>query len=218
MSFAQGSLDVACRRTACSANEVECALQEARIKMTPAERELALRHLGESRERLLRMAQGLTRVQLHYCAAPGRWTVAECLEHIVMVEERIFGRIQKALEDGPNPTKRSALEGQDDALVAGAANRVGRLQAPEVLVPTGRWPDEQLLSEFEAARERTRDFAASTQADLRMHFFKHPIFGDLDLYQWLLMIAAHCDRHRAQSEEVMASPEFPRTRQANAPA
>jgi hypothetical protein len=74
------------------------------------------------------------------------------------------------------------------------------------------------LQEFEAARERTRDFAASTQADLRRHFFKHPIFGDLDLYQWLLMIAAHCDRHRVQSEEVMASPEFPRTRQANAPA
>jgi hypothetical protein len=53
---------------------------------------------------------------------------------------------------------------------------------------------------------------------LRRHFFRHPIFGDLDLYQWLLMIAAHCDRHRVQSEEVMASPEFPRTRQANAPA
>jgi uncharacterized damage-inducible protein DinB len=187
-------------------------------QMSPAERELALRHLAESRDRLLRMAQGLTREQLHYCAAPGRWTVAECLEHIVMVEGRIFDRIQKALEDGPDPSKRSALEGQDDALVAGAANRVGRLQAPEVLVPTGRWPDEQLLQEFEAARERTRDFAASTQADLRRHFFKHPMFGDLDLYQWLLMISAHCDRHSAQSEEVMASPEFPRTRQANAPA
>ena len=186
--------------------------------MTPAERELALRNLAESRERLLRMAQGLTREQLHYCAAPGRWTVAECLEHIVMVEGRIFGRIQKALEDGPDSSKRSTLEGQDDALVAGAANRVGRLQAPEVLVPTGRWPDEQLLQEFEAARERTRDFAASTQADLRRHFFKHPMFGDLDLYQWLLMISAHCDRHSAQSEEVMASPEFPRTKQANTPA
>jgi uncharacterized damage-inducible protein DinB len=187
-------------------------------QMTPAERELALCHLAESRERLLRMAQGLTREQLHYCDTPGRWTVAECLEHIVMVETRIFSGIQKALESGPDASKRSALEGQDDALVAGAANRVGRLQAPEVLVPTGRWPDEQLLQEFEVARERTRDFAASTQADLRRHFFKHRAFGELDLYQWLLLIAAHCDRHRAQSEEVMASPGFPRTRQTNAPA
>jgi hypothetical protein len=37
------------------------------------------------------------------------------------------------------------------------------------------------------------------------------------LYQWLLLIAGHCDRHRVQSEEVMASPGFPRVRPANAP-
>ncbi len=186
--------------------------------MTSAERETALKNLAESRERLLRMAQGLSREQLHYCAAPGRWTVAECLEHIVTVEGRLLGRIQKVLEIGPDDSKRSALEGQDDALVAGTVGRVARFQAPEPLVPTGRWPDEQLLPEFEAARQRSRDFAASTRADLRRHFFKHPVLGELDLYQWLLMIAAHCDRHRAQSEEVMASPGFPRARQANAPA
>ena len=187
-------------------------------KMTPAERESLLKHLAESRERLLHMAQGLTREQLHYCPAPSRWTVAECLEHIVMVETRIFGGIQKALGSGPDLSKRSAMEGQDEMLIVGAAKRLGRFQAPEPLVPTGRWPDEQILQEFEAARERTREFAASTQADLRRHFFPHRAFGELDLYQWLLLIAGHCDRHRAQSEEVMSDPKFPRAEQANAPA
>ncbi|MGA8408930.1 MAG: hypothetical protein WB680_17265, partial [Candidatus Acidiferrales bacterium] len=91
-------------------------------------------------------------------------------------------------------------------------------QAPEILQPAGRWPDEQLLPEFEAARQKSRDFATSTEADLRSHFFKHPALGDLDLYQWLLMIAAHCDRHRAQSEEVMASEGFPSAQKANAQA
>jgi len=186
--------------------------------MTPDERELALHHLAESRERLLRMAQGLSREQWHYRSAPGRWTVAECVEHIVTVESRVLDRIQKSLEKGPDPSKRSAMEGQDDVMFAGAEARVTRFQAPEVLIPTGRWPDEQLLQEFEAARQQTRDFAASTQADLRRHYFKHPIFGELDLYQWLLLIVAHCNRHRAQSEEVMASPGFPRARRANAPA
>jgi DinB family protein len=110
------------------------------------------------------------------------------------------------------------LEGQDAALVALTIGRVQRFAAPEILVPTGRLPDEQLLPEFEAARQRSRDFAASTQADLRSHFFKHPIFGDLDLYQWLLMVAAHCDRHRVQSEEVIASEGFPTAKQSSAPA
>jgi uncharacterized damage-inducible protein DinB len=186
--------------------------------MTPAEREFALHQLTESREGLLRMAQGLSREQWHYRSAPGRWTVAECVEHIVTVEARLLDRIQKSLEKEPDPSKHSALEGQDHALIAKTVARVDRFQAPEVLVPTGRWPHEQLLPEFEVARRLTRDFAVGTQADLRRHFFKHPIFGDLDLYQWLLLIAAHCDRHRVQCEEVMSSPAFPRAQPANANA
>jgi uncharacterized damage-inducible protein DinB len=185
-------------------------------KMTPAEREFALHHLAESRESLLRMAQSLSREQWHYRPAPGRWTVAECVEHIVTVEARLLDRIQKSLQNDPDPSRRSVFEGQDHALFATTAGRVARLQAPDVLVPTGCWPHEQLLPEFEAARRLTQDFAVGTQADLRQHFFKHPIFGDLDLYQWLIMIAARCDRHRAQSEEVMSNPEFPRAHQANA--
>jgi uncharacterized damage-inducible protein DinB len=187
-------------------------------KMTPAERESALQNLAESRERLLRMTRGLSSEQLHYRPAPGRWTVAECVEHIAIVEGRVLGRMQKTLEEGPDPSKRSALQGREDTMFAVAVARVARFQAPEGLVPTGRWPDEQLLQEFEAARQQTRDFAASTQADLRRHFFKHPALGELDLYQWLLLIAAHCERHRAQSEEVMASPGFPRARRANGPS
>jgi uncharacterized damage-inducible protein DinB len=184
--------------------------------MTSAERELLLQNLAESRERLLRMAQGLSREQLHHRAAPDRWTVAECLEHIVTVESRLLERIQKTLDAGPDPSKRSAMEGNDDAMLHGVAGRVTRFQAPEALVPTGRWPDEQLMKEFESVRQQTRDFAATSDADLRRHFFKHPVIGELDLYQWLLLVAAHCDRHRVQSEEVMASPGFPRDREANA--
>ena len=185
--------------------------------MTSAERETLLTNLAESRERLLRMTQGLSREQLHFRPAPDRWTVGECLEHIVTVEGRLLRLVQKTLEAGPDSSKRSAMEGQDDAMVHGTAGRAVRLQAPEYLVPTGRWPDEQLLKEFEAVRQQTREFAASTDADLRRHFVAHPIFGELDLYQWLLLVAAHCDRHRAQSEDVIASPGFPRDREASAP-
>lgn len=186
--------------------------------MTPAERELALQNLAESRDRLLRMAHNLSREQLHFRPAPDRWTVAECLEHIITVEKRLLDRIQMTLEKAPDPARRSAFEGGDDALLAHAVTREVRLQAPEILAPTGSVPDEQLLPEFEATRRRSQEFAAATQADLRSRVFKHPAFGDLDLYQWLLLIAGHCDRHRIQSEEVMASEGFPRAKTANTPA
>jgi DinB superfamily len=107
---------------------------------------------------------------------------------------------------------------EDNALVADVAGCVTRFQAPGFLAPTRQRPHEELLQQFEAARQRTREFADGTAADLRQHFFKHPVFGDLDFYQWILLIAAHCDRHRAQSEEVMASAGYPRAALASAPA
>lgn len=177
--------------------------------MTSAERQTILRNLTDSRERLLGTVQGLSHEQLHYRSVPGRWTVAECVEHIATVEGRVLGLIQKTLGDGPTPAKSSAME--DSALVEDVAGRITRFRAPEYIVPHGQWPDDQLLKEFESARKRTQEFASSTDADLRKHFYGHPIFGELDLYQWLLLIAAHCDRHRAQSEEVMASAGFPRS-------
>jgi len=178
--------------------------------MTPPERDAVLKYLFDSRERLLRTMQGLSREQLHFRPAPGRWTVAENLEHLTFVERRVLGLIQKSLNEGPAPSKKSAFEGKEKELVEDVAGRLTRFQAPEAVQPNGRWPSDQLLDQFENARQQTREFVSSTNADLRKHFFTHPRFGDLDLYQWLLLVAAHCERHRAQAEEVMASPAFPK--------
>jgi uncharacterized damage-inducible protein DinB len=177
--------------------------------MTAAERETVLKHLAESRERLLGTVGGLSPEQLHYRPTPGRWTVSEIVEHLTTAEGRVLGLIQKTLSEGPNPAKRSTMEGQDSALIEGVVGRIQRVQAPEYLQPKGRWPDDQLLNAFEATRRQTRDFATTTDGDLRRHFYPHPVIGELDLYQWLLLISAHCDRHRAQSEEVIASTGFP---------
>jgi hypothetical protein len=51
---------------------------------------------------------------------------------------------------------------------------------------------------------------SSTNAPLRQSGFPHPILGNLDCYQWVLLIGGHGERHRAQAEEVMADANFPR--------
>ena len=109
--------------------------------MTVAERETLLKNLADSRERLLGTVQGLSHEQLHYRLAPGRWTVAECVEHIATVEGRVLGLIQKTLGDSPTPAKRCAME--DSALVENVAGRITRFPAPEYVVPRGQWPDER---------------------------------------------------------------------------
>lgn len=175
--------------------------------MTPAERERAAAYLAETRENLLRFASGLSPAQLHYKPGPDRWSVAECLEHIIFVEGFILAKINDVLL---REAATSAPAMSDDDIVHAVVGRTSRLKGPDHVMPTGRWAHDQLLPEFQATRARTSQFAASTNAPLRQHGFPHPVFGHIDCYQWLLLIAAHGERHRAQAEEVMAEPGFPR--------
>jgi len=39
--------------------------------------------------------------------------------------------------------------------------------------------------------------------------FPHPVFGPLNLYEWLLFIGMHERRHLAQIDAVMSSPGYP---------
>ncbi|HTX14651.1 MAG TPA: DinB family protein [Candidatus Baltobacteraceae bacterium] len=180
--------------------------------MTPAERERAITSLRDSRDRLFATAEKLSPLQLAYKPAPDRWSVAECIEHIIVVENSVFGLIQKAIEQPPEAAKSGS---EDDAIVATVVDRTQRAKGPEALMPASRWSQDGLLPEFRQVRGRSLDFAGSTSADLRALVVPHRRFGHLDCYQWLLLIAAHGERHRAQAEEVIASAEFPRAASAS---
>ncbi|MGC2331246.1 MAG: DinB family protein [Candidatus Acidiferrales bacterium] len=180
--------------------------------MTSGERERAIAALSESRERLLATARRLSPSQLAYKPAADRWSVAECIEHVILVENSILGAIQKTVQQ-PADSPQTVVE--DDAMLARVVDRGERMKGPERLMPTGRWSHDELFREFEAVRKRTSEFAASTDASLRESVFPHPAFGPLDCYQWLLLIPAHGERHCAQAEEVMASAGFPRAASAS---
>ena len=180
--------------------------------MTPAERERVLVYLRETQENLLRSTRSLSPTQLQYKPAPDRWSVAECLEHIAFTEGLVLNNINNALERPAD----SAVSGMgDNGLVQLVADRSNRIKAPEPIAPAGRWSHDQVLGEFESARKRSVDFVATTSAPLRQYGFPHPMLGTLDCYQWLLLVGAHGERHRAQAEEVIADAGFPRAASAS---
>ena len=91
-------------------------------------------------------------------------------------------------------------------------DRSHKVQAPEVLKPTGRFPTlESVQTAFGQNRDKIVTYVQSTQDDLRGHAASHPLFKALDGYQWLLLLSAHGARHTAQIAEVKADPKFPRT-------
>jgi hypothetical protein len=85
-------------------------------------------------------------------------------------------------------------------------DRTERREAPEMARPEGKWTNgAQLLAEFEKTRTTSAQFAAGTRADLRSYTHPHGAFGELDCYQWLLLLGLHA----RQIEEIKAEAGFP---------
>jgi hypothetical protein len=178
------------------------------------ERELVVDYLARTRERLVLEVEGLSTEQRNFRPAEDRWSIADCIEHITMVESGVLDRIQQALQSAPEPVKQDEVRGKEQIILEKVPVRDQRIKGPSVFMPRGRWPDfDDLVREFEATRERSVRFSAVTQADLHNHFFPHPVLGLCDCYQWLLLIGAHCERHVRQMEEVKADPGYPAARQ-----
>ncbi|HWX55996.1 MAG TPA: DinB family protein [Verrucomicrobiae bacterium] len=175
--------------------------------MTQADREFAIKQLDQTGERLQRILRGLSQEQLSYRPEPGRWSIAENVEHLVVTERRLVSAVDKLLQEPPDLSRQCSMADEEVVRQVGTVRE--RVQAPAHSLPSSRWPAEALLPEFETTRQRTRDFTSATNGDLRHHFMPHFLFGLLDCYQWLLLIGAHCNRHSAQSEMVQASPGFP---------
>jgi hypothetical protein len=55
---------------------------------------------------------------------------------------------------------------------------------------------------FKVKREYMIAFVKTTDQNLRNHFGKHLAFGTIDAYQWILIVAAHCERHTLQSTKL----------------
>jgi len=107
--------------------------------ITPAEREFALKLLDDTRDAVLLMLDGLSSEQLLYCPEPGRWSVAENLEHVIVVEQRLVPALEKLLPEPPDLTTRPAWDDQE------VLRRIGQSQngysRRSALCPSraGRW-------------------------------------------------------------------------------
>jgi hypothetical protein len=61
---------------------------------------------------------------------------------------------------------------------------------------------------FLTRRAATLQFVRETEKALHHHFAPLGPLGDLDGYQWLLLLASHTERHVGQIEEVKAQMRY----------
>ncbi len=179
--------------------------------LTAAERQKLIDLLEQSRQRFLKAVSGLSDAQWKWKPAPERWSVGECVEHIVAAEKALFAKMQEAVANPPNPDWEQKTARKTEFLERVLVNRTTKAQAPEPIVPRGKMTRDETMQKYAAVRERTLAFVRETQAPLKQQTSEHPfpVFNTLNAYQWLLYIPLHNIRHVMQMEEVMSTPGFP---------
>jgi hypothetical protein len=137
--------------------------------------------------------------------APDRWSVAEVLEHLAMVENAVLkacGRQLAAAREAGLPPETETSPILESLPPARVANRERAWIAPDRLMPKGMDASDA-WREVETARERLLEFIRSSDGlALGQVSFPHPVLGTLNLYQWLLFAAGHHARHAAQIREI----------------
>lgn len=179
--------------------------------ITSKERELLIKELKDSHDFFLKATDGLSEGQLVFKEAPEKWSIMQCMEHIALSEKLLIDMIRQSMQSPANPEKRAEVKISDEDLLKAIPDRSKKATAPEVLQPSGKFANaEEIRASFKKLRAENISYAETTQDDLRNHIMPHPAVGELDSYQWMLLLSAHSRRHTLQIEEVKTSEAYPK--------
>jgi hypothetical protein len=174
--------------------------------LTPKEITTASRHLSVTRGFMLESVGALSPAQWNFKPVEDRWSIAEIVEHVVLVEGGVH-KIIEGMSDASETAPAANRDEMEEFILTQIPKRTRKVQSPPSALPTGRWTGPEALEHFIHRRERSTRLLVTSR--LRGHSFPHPLFGPWDGYQWLLACASHGARHTEQIREVKADANFP---------
>lgn len=166
-----------------------------------------LKPLTTLRDRLHELCVGLKPEQSQLKPSTGDWCVAEIVEHLALAERTSMPGIKRSLSQPEAAAETMQQTSEKSAWIQERiAARLKKVSSPGFLLPNGRyalWPGP--LEVFQEVRGKTLALAATADAAFDSRVMSHPIFGPLTQSQWFDFTSAHCKRHTAQIEEILAA-------------
>lgn len=157
--------------------------------------------LEESRRELLTVVNALPAEQRDGAPTSDAWSVPQILEHLSIVEDgggRLVSKLMKeAQANGDFEVESSSI--LDSLNQFDILNFDRRIEAPEQVKPKGGITAAEGIERLHAVRERlVTALMQGSGLALGAVSYPHPLFGPLNGYQWILVIAMHERRHAAQ--------------------
>lgn len=174
--------------------------------MHPRIQEL-VHHLESSRAALDRAVERVPEALRERPPGPRRWSVAEVLEHLTVVDRRVGDLLEQYLAAARTGGGLPAETRTDSVLEGFAAelllDRSRPLVATQATLPRGGRSIAEIGQELEEARARLLEIVRSADGlAIGEVVHPHPVAGPLDLYQWIAFAGVHERRHAAQVEEI----------------
>ena len=174
--------------------------------MTDGDRQRLLAHFEMTETWVVSELHGLSDAQLRFRMTPESWSIMDVVEHLAIAEPQYWDRVQNSMKQPPTTEK---LAGTDAGILWYGIDRTRRTTTGEARVPKGKWSEiSGSLGEFRKLRATMKDYAKTTKDDLRS---RKTLEGDIDVYQWFLMISTHSQRHILQVREIKAHANYPKT-------
>lgn len=167
-----------------------------------ADKEFAIKYLNATHQNIVDVVSSLSDEAWNYSPEAGGWSVANCVEHILVTEEAFTGMAMGTVSQ--TEATKEDLSAKDGMLIGMMANRGTKVTTAPQFEPSGRWGSkEEMLTALIESRDKLISFIKTSDANLR-NYKAELLFGELDMVQLMLVISAHSQRHTFQMNEVLA--------------
>jgi hypothetical protein len=186
---------------------IVCLIASVPLQAEPlrqSERDRLVSHLQMTDSWLADELRGLSREQLAFRMTPESWTILDVVEHLAVAEEQYWAQLQKSMQQ---PAAAFTREATDADILWYGIDRTRRSRTGEPRTPKGRYTDVQAAFDvFRRGRATMLAYAKTTTGDLRG---RQLLEGNMDVYQWFVMISSHAQRHILQIREIKADANYP---------
>src|SRR4030095_1215959 len=169
----------------------------------PSRSEELITHLDQNRAALRAAVDSIPPAHREARPGPNRWSVAEVLEHLAIVERRLAGRLSDALTAAKTSAAARSSHPSAPAIDPDQLRRLGdrsqRFKTSEVSEPKGGMTADQAWAALEQVRADVVNLVrASDPFPLPEPIAPHPRFGPWNFQQWVVFAGGHDARHADQ--------------------
>lgn len=158
------------------------------------------------RAKLKTSIENLTPEQSSRLPEGEKWSIAQIVEHIVLVEDGMIRICRKLLREADAAGKHSdgTVKISDVFLKKAMEMTQVKVEAPDIVKPVARKSISESLDMMETNRNRLNELRPLFESLDGSEFkFPHPFLGEISAHEWLVLKGGHEARHLRQIKRLL---------------